>query len=44
MVDKDLNEMNAVKEHIPNATELLCKCRVMKYLKKKVSDLDIKYG
>ena len=43
MVDKDLNEMNAIKEHIPNATILLCKFHVMKYFKKKVSDLDIKH-
>ena len=42
MVDKDLNEMNAIKEHIQNATMLLCKFHVMKYFKKKVSDLDIK--
>ena len=31
MADKDLNEMNAIKEHIPNATILLCKFHVMKY-------------
>ena len=42
IVDKDLNEMNAIKECIPNATILLCKFHVMKYFKKKVSDLDIK--
>ena len=35
MVGKHLNEMNAVKEHIPNATVLLCKCHVMEYLKKR---------
>ena len=44
MVDKDLNEMNAFKENIPNATLLLCKFHVMKYFKKKVSDLDIKHN
>ena len=43
MLDKDLNEMNAIREHIPTATVLLCKFHVMKYFKKKVSDLDIKH-
>ena len=42
MVDKDLNEINAIKQFIPGATVLLCKFHVMKYFKKKVSDLDIK--
>ena len=42
MVDKDLTEINALKSKIPDAEILLCKFHVMKYLKKKVSELDCK--
>ena len=42
MVDKDVNEMNVIKSKVPHASIFLCKFHVLKYLKKKISDLDIK--
>ena len=42
MIDKDLNELNVIKSKIPHASILLCKFHVLKYLKKKVSELDVK--
>ena len=42
MVDKDLWTINALKCKLPNAKILLCKFHLMKYFKKKVSDLDCK--
>ena len=43
MVDKDISVINALKCKLPNANVLLCKFHVMKYFKKKVSDLDCKH-
>ena len=42
MVDKDLTEINVLKSKIPNANILICKFHVMKYFKKKISELDYK--
>ena len=42
MVDKDLSIINVLKCKLPNAKILLCKFHVMKYIKKKISDLDCK--
>ena len=42
MVDKDLSIINVLKCKLPNAKILLCKFHVMKYFKKKISDLDCK--
>ena len=41
MADKDLNEINAIKDHSPHANILLCKFHEMKYFKRKVSDLNL---
>ena len=40
MVDKDLTEISVLKSKLPSATILLCKFHVMKYFKKKISDLN----
>ena len=40
MVDKDLTEISVLRSKLPNADILLCKFHVMKYLKKKISDLN----
>ena len=40
MVDKDLTEISVLKSKLPRAIILLCKFHVMKYFKKKISDLN----
>ena len=40
MVDKDLTEISVLKSKLPSSTILLCKFHVMKYFKKKISDLN----
>ena len=40
MVDKDLTEISVLKSKLPSATALLCKFHVIKYYKKKISDLN----
>ena len=42
MVDKDLSVINVLKSKLPDANILLCKFHVMKYFKKKISELDCK--
>ena len=39
MIDKDILFLNVLKRKLPNTNILLCKFYVMKYFKKKVSDL-----
>ncbi|XP_070563064.1 zinc finger SWIM domain-containing protein 3-like [Ptychodera flava] len=41
-LDKDFTEISAVKRSMQNAHIMLCTFHVLKYLKKKVSDLDIR--
>ncbi|XP_060069265.1 uncharacterized protein LOC132549354 [Ylistrum balloti] len=42
MVDKDLTEISVITEQIKDIKILLCTFHVMKYFKKKVSELEIK--
>lgn len=37
IVDKDINEINAIRKHLPAATVLLCQFHVMQSMRRKIS-------